>query len=118
MMVAEFLTAPEEPMKHTFFALAAAAIVAAAMPSSANARCYGCGVAAGAAVGVAAGAIIGSAIANPPPPPPVVYYEPAPPPPPSAVYYDEVDHPVCHVEHRREWIEGYGWRRKRVEVCE
>jgi len=117
MMVAEFLTAPEEPMKHTFFALAAAAIVAAAMPSSANARCYGCGVAAGAAVGVAAGAIIGSAIAGSQPAP-VYVAPPPPPPPPSAVYYDEVDHPVCHVEHRREWIEGYGWRRKRVEVCE
>jgi hypothetical protein len=34
------------------------------------------------------------------------------------VYYDEVDHPVCHVERRREWIEGYGWRSHRVEICE
>ena len=105
-------------MKRTFFALAAAALVAAAMPSSANARCYGCGVAAGAVAGVAAGAIIGSAIAGSQPAPVYVAPPPPPPPPPSAVYYDEADHPVCHVEHRREWIEGYGWRRKRVEVCE
>ncbi len=103
-------------MKHTAFALAAAVIIiAAAMPSSVSARCYGCGVAAGAVAGVAAGAIIGSAIAGSQPAP--VYVAP-PPPPPSAVYYDEADHPVCHVEHRREWIEGFGWRRKRVEVCE
>ena len=102
-------------MKRTFFALAAAALVAAAMPSSANARCYGCGVAAGAAVGVAAGAIIGSAIAGSQPAP--VYVAP-PPPPPSAVYYDEADHPVCHVERRRIWVEGYGWRSRRIEVCD
>jgi hypothetical protein len=102
-------------MKQTAIALAAAALVAVVLlpPPPASARCYGCGVAAGAAVGVAAGAIIGSAIAGSQP----VYVAP-PPPPPSRVYYDEADHPVCHVEHRREWIEGYGWRRHRVEVCE
>ena len=103
-------------MKHTAFALGAAALVAVVLPPpSASARCYGCGVAAGAVAGVAAGAIIGSAIAGSQPAP--VYVAP-PPPPPSAVYYDEADHPVCHVEHRREWIEGYGWRSRRVEVCE
>ena len=101
-------------MKQTAFALAAAALVAAALPSSAQARCYGCGVAAGVVGGVAAGAIIGSAIAGSQPAP--VYV--VPPPPRSEVYYDEVDHPVCHVERRREWIEGYGWRSHRVEVCE
>ena len=101
-------------MKHTIFALAAAAMLAAALPSSAKAHCYGCGVAAGAVAGVAAGAIIGSAIANSGP----VYAAP-PPPPPSAVYYDEGDDgPVCHVEHRRYWVEGYGWRHRRIEVCD
>jgi hypothetical protein len=100
-------------MKQIATALAAAALVTAAMPTSAEARCYGCGVAAGAVAGVAAGAIIGSAIAGSEPAPVYVV-----PPPPSEVYYDEADHPVCHVEHRREWIEGYGWRRYRVEVCE
>ena len=104
-------------MKQTAFALAAAALVAAALPSSAQARCYGCGVAAGVVGGVAAGAIIGSAIAGAQPAP-VYVAPPPPPPPPSEVYYDEADHPVCHVEHRRVWVEGYGWRGRRVEVCE
>ena len=101
-------------MKQTVFALAAAAMLAAALPSSAQARCYGCGVAAGAVAGVAAGAIIGSAIANSGP----VYVAP-PPPPPSAVYYDEgEDGPVCHVERHRYWVDGFGWRYRRVEVCD
>lgn len=61
-------------MKHTIIALAAAATLAAALPSSAQARCHGCGVAAGVVGGLAAGAIIGSAIANSGP----AYVEPAP----------------------------------------
>jgi hypothetical protein len=101
-------------MKQTGIALAAAAIVAAALTSSAQAHCYGCGVAAGAVAGVAAGALIGSAIAGSQPAP--VYVAPPPPPPPSAVYYE--DEPVCHVEHRRVWVEGYGWRHRRIEVCD
>ncbi|HZQ13646.1 MAG TPA: hypothetical protein VFB31_12635 [Pseudolabrys sp.] len=104
-------------MKQTIFALAAAALVAAAMPSSAEARCYGCAVGAGVAAGVIGGAIIGGAIANSAPAP--VYVAPAPPPgPPSEVYYDEGPGPVCHVENRREWIEGFGWRVRRVEICD
>ena len=100
-------------MKQTLVALAAATMLAAALPSSAQAHCHGCGVAAGVVGGVAAGAIIGSAIANSGP----VYVEP--PPPPSRVYYDEgEDGPVCHVEHRRVWVEGYGWRHRRIEVCD
>lgn len=71
-------------MKHTIIALAAAATLAAALPSSAQARCHGCGVAAGVVGGLAAGAIIGSAIANSGP----AYVEPAPvyapPPPPTS----------------------------------
>jgi hypothetical protein len=103
-------------MRQTAFAFAAAALVAAVVllpPPPASARCYGCGVAAGVVGGVAAGAIIGSAIAGSQP----VYVAP-PPPPPSEVYYDEPDHPVCHVEHRRYFEEGFGWRSRRVEVCE
>jgi hypothetical protein len=102
-------------MKRTAFALAAATVLAAALPSSVQARCHNCGgaVAAGVIGGVAAGAIIGSAIAGSQPAP--VYVAP-PPGPPSAVYYDEA--PVCHVEHRRVWVEGYGWRHRRIEVCE
>jgi len=46
-------------MRRTVFTLAAAALVAAAMPSSAQAqsrRCHNCGIEAGIAAGVAAGA--------------------------------------------------------------
>lgn len=105
-------------MKHTIIALAAAATLAAALPSSAQARCHGCGVAAGVVGGLAAGAIIGSAIANSGP----AYVEPAPvyaPPPPAYVGPPEVlEGDVCHVEHRRVWVEGYDRRSRRIEVCD
>jgi hypothetical protein len=106
-------------MKHTIIALAAAATLAAALPSSAQARCHGCGVAAGVVGGLAAGAIIGSAIANSGP---AYYVEPAPvyaAPPPAYVEPPEVvDGGVCHIERRRVWVEGSGWRSRRVEVCD
>jgi hypothetical protein len=105
-------------MKLTIIAFAAAATLAAALPSSAQARCHGCGVAAGVVGGLAAGAIIGSAIANSGP----TYYEPAPvyaPPPPAfAAPSEVVEGDVCHVERRRVWVEGYGWRSRRIEVCD
>ena len=105
-------------MKHTIIALAAAATLAAALPSSAQAHCNGCGVAAGVVGGLAAGAIIGSAIANSGP----AYVAPAPvyaPPPPAYVAPSEVyEGDICHVEHRRVWVEGYGWRSRRIEVCD
>jgi hypothetical protein len=97
-------------MKKTILALAAAAMLAAALPSVAQARCHGCGVAAGVIGGLAAGAIIGGAIAGQP-----AYAEP--PPPPPRVYYED-DGPVCHIERRRVWVEGYGWRHRRIEVCD
>ena len=97
-------------MKKALVALAGAATIAAAtiaVPGSADARCRGCGVGAGIIGGLAAGAIIGSAIAN------------SPPPPPAAVYVDpEDDGPVCHVERHRVWVEGWGYRWRRVEVCD
>ena len=99
-------------MKHTIIALAAAGLVAAAIPSSAQAGCGGCGVAAGVVGGLAAGAIIGGAIANSQPAP--VYV--APPPPPR--YVEEYDGPVCHVERQRIWVDGYGWQHRRVRVCD
>ena len=73
-------------MKKISIVIAAAALVAAALPSPAQSRCHGCGAAA-IIGGIAAGAIIGSAIANSGPgyyagPEPV--YEEGPPPPPRA----------------------------------
>lgn len=103
-------------MKRIAIALTAAALVAAALPSSAEARCRGCGVAAGVVGGLAAGAIIGSAIANSQP----RYVEPVYGPPP-AEYVEPPEYveggPVCHLERRRYW-DGYGWRHRRVEVCD
>ena len=107
-------------MKSTIIAFAAAATLAAALPSPAQANCNGCGVAAGVVGGLAAGAIIGSAIANSRP----AYVDPgpvyaAPPPPPAyAEPSDVIEGGVCHVENHRVWVEGYGWRGRRVEVCD
>jgi len=98
-------------MKSIIIALAAAGTLAAALPSLAQANCNGCGVAAGVVGGLAAGAIVGSAIANSRP----VYVEPGPvyvaPPP---VYYEG---PICHVERQQVW-DGYGYRTRRVQVCD
>lgn len=99
-------------MTRTLFALVAAGTIAAATvaaPTSADARCRGCGIAAGVIGGLAAGAIIGSAIANSPPPPPpgVVYVAPEP-----------VVGPVCHIERHQVWVEGVGYRWRRVQVCD
>jgi hypothetical protein len=105
-------------MKRTIIALAAAAVVAAALPSPAQAGCRGCAVGAGIIGGLAAGTIIGSAIANGQP----RYYEPAPvyaaPPPPAYVEPpDYVDGPVCHLERHQVW-DGTAYRTRRVEVCD
>lgn len=100
-------------MKKFLVAAAGAAMLAAALPSSAQARCHGCGVAAGVVGGLAAGAIIGSAIANSNRP--VYVEEPVYAAPPSPAYIDEG--PVCHMERQRFW-DGYGWRYQRVEVCD
>jgi hypothetical protein len=101
-------------MQRTFISLAAAALLAAAASSSAQAGCRGCGVAAGVVGGLAAGAIIGSAIANSQP----RYAEPVYAGPPTYVAPPEyVEGPVCHVERQRFW-DGFGWRHRRIEVCD
>jgi hypothetical protein len=64
-------------MQKTILAIAAAATLAVgtmSAPTTADARCRGCGVAAGVIGGLAAGAIIGGAIANSGP----RYYGPEP----------------------------------------
>ena len=90
-------------MKKTFAALVAAATIAgslAATPASAQR-----GLAAGVAAGLIGGAIIGGAIASSRP----AYAAPAP------VYVD--DYPACRMVRERFW-DGYGWRHRRVEVCD
>ena len=87
-------------MHRTFISLAAAAFVAAAIPSAAQAGCRGCGVAAGVVGGLAAGAIIGSALAQP------RYVEPVyAGPPVYAAPPEYVDGPVCHLERHRYWVD-------------
>ena len=89
-------------MKKTFAAFVAVATIAgslAATPASAQR-----GVAAGVAAGLIGGAIIGGAIASSRP----AYAAPAP------VYVD--DYPACRLVRERFW-DGYGWRYRRVEVC-
>jgi len=102
-------------MKNIIVALAAAVTLAAALPSSAQAHCRGCGVAAGVVGGLAAGAIIGSALANSGP----TYVEPAPvyAPPAYAAPPAYGDGPVCHTERQQVW-DGYAYRMRRVEVCD
>jgi hypothetical protein len=96
-------------MNLKIIALTAAALSAAALPSTAEARCRGCAVGAGVVGGLALGAIIGSSIANSQP----RYVEPAP-----RYYADPVEYgPVCHIERHRYW-DGYSWRGRRVEVCD
>jgi hypothetical protein len=89
-------------MKKTIAAFVAVATVAgslAATPASAQR-----GVAAGLAAGLIGGAIVGGAIASSRP----AYAAPAP------VYVDE--YPACRLVRERFW-DGYGWRFRRVEVC-
>ena len=106
-------------------ALAAAALLAAALPSPAEAHCRGCGVAAGVAGGLAAGAIIGSAIANSPPAysgpaaaydavPPADY---TPPPPGDPNSPDYIEGASCHIERQQVW-NGARYRMRDVEICE
>jgi hypothetical protein len=89
-------------MKKTFAAFVAVATIAASLaatPASAQR-----GVAAGVVGGLIGGAIIGGAIASSRP----AYAAPAP------VYVEEG--PPCRMVRERFW-DGYGWRFRRVEVC-
>jgi hypothetical protein len=124
-------------MHKSLIALVGAAgigFAALAAPSTANAQCFGCAVAAGVLGGLFAGAVVGSAIANsqpppppgyyPPPPPPGAYYPPPPPgayyPPPPGAYpppaYAQLA-PGCYWGKRQVWVEGVGYRWRTVQVC-
>ena len=113
-------------MKRVCFALAAATLVAAAMPFPAQAYCRGCAVGAGVIGGIAAGAIIGSAIANSGQPNPGVSYVPPPrdpgvepaDEPNDAKSYDAMDSAACHIEKQQRWVDGVGRRWTNVEICE
>jgi hypothetical protein len=83
--------------------LGAAALVTPTQPAQAR----GGAVAAGIIGGLAAGAIIGSAAAHGPYYGPGYYYGPGP------VYYG----PHCWWHHER-WWDGWGWRVRRVRVCD
>ena len=90
-------------MKKTFAALVAVATIAGSLattPASAQR-----GVAAGVAAGLIGGAIIGGAIANSRP----AYGGP--------VYVEEEAPPPCRMVRERFW-DGYGWRFRRVQVCD
>lgn len=60
------------------------------------------GVIGGLAIGALAGAAAAGALAPPPPPP---------------VFMDD-DDGECYMTARRVWVEGLGWRRRQVEVCD
>jgi hypothetical protein len=88
-------------MKKTFAALVAIAAIAgslAATPASAQR-----GLGAAVAGGIIGGAIVGGAIANNRP----AYGGPV---------YVEEEGPPCRWVRERFW-DGYGWRFRRVEVC-
>ena len=90
-------------MKKTFAAFVAVATIAgslAATPASAQR-----GVAAGVAGGLIGGAIVGGAIAASRPAPAIMA---------GPVYVEEL--PRCRLVRERFW-DGYGWRFRRVEVC-
>lgn len=101
-------------MRKIIVALAAVATIGAAAltaPAPAQARDGGA-VAAGVLGGLAVGAIIGGAAAN------GGYYGPGPGP--GYGYYGGpayVAGPPCYWHRERFW-DGYGWRVRRVQICD
>jgi hypothetical protein len=94
--------------KKTGIAVAAAALLAGATiatPQPAQAGHHGGNVAAGVIGGLAAGALVGAAVAGSP-----YHYGPG-------YYYGPGYGPHCWVQRERFW-DGYGWRFRRVRVCE
>lgn len=92
-------------MKRTISAMVAVATLAGSLVSVAPAaKAEGGRIAAGIAGGLIGGALLGGAIAASRP----AYAAPAP------VYVEE--EPACRLVRERFW-DGYGWRFRRVEVC-
>ncbi len=78
---------------------------------STAAKADGGRIAAGVAGGILGGVLLGGALAGGPvyaAPPPPVYYAPAP------VYVEE---PECRLVRQQYW-DGYGYRFRRVQVCD
>lgn len=73
-----------------------------------NGGAVAAGVIGGMALGALAAGAARSAYAAPAP----GYYYGGP----REVYYD--DGPECYVSSRRVWVDGWGWRRQRVTVCD
>jgi hypothetical protein len=108
-------------MNKTLVALAAVSTLATSAMVPAPAEARGGGVAAGVAAGLIGGAIVGGAIAGSP-----YYYGPGYAPgyyAPGPYYYGGgpayVADPgyACYWQRQRFW-DGYGWRSRRVRVCE
>jgi hypothetical protein len=99
----------KQAINAVFAAVLAVGMSLAAAP---GARADGGQIAAGVAGGLIGGALLGSALAGRPvnaaPPPPPVYYAPAP------TYVDE---PECRLVREQYW-DGYGYRTRRVRVCD
>lgn len=92
-------------MKKTISALLAVATVAGSLTAVAPAaKAENGNIAAGVVGGLIGGALLGGAIASRPAP---VYVAPEP------VYVEE---PACRMVRERFW-DGYGWRYRRIEVC-
>lgn len=94
-------------MKKTISALLAVATVAGSLVSlTPTAKAENGQIAAGVVGGLIGGALLGGAIASSRPAP--VYVTPAP------VYIEE---PPCRVVRERFW-DGYGWRMRRIQICD
>ena len=92
--------------------LAVAFAVGSVLTIAPEAKAHDGQIAAGVAGGLLGGVLLGGALAGGPvyaaPPPPPVYYEPAP------VYVEE---PECHWVRQQYW-DGYGYRMRRMQVCD
>jgi hypothetical protein len=99
----------ENVMSKIASAIAAVALVAGQLLSTAPARAENGQIAAGVVGGLIGGALLGGALASrPAPPPPPAYYVPEP------VYVEE---PACRLVRERYW-DGYSWVYRRVQVCD